>query len=703
MTRFTQYSDSPHHAVNLTVGNQYVFRVAQTGDMAAGETPLWSEWSGAITVQSVDTEFTPDGDLDLGDAKILYSNVYPTLADLPPAADYHGMFAHVHDYDGAGTGAAFYAHAGDWVRIADAGDLPTSLVRTLNGLTGAVTLSGDDGITVSQSGNQLTVKSSQTFTTLNGESGDLSLVAGDNIEVLTKDGVISISSTNHTTLNNLSGNITLSGNGLIEVKTDGQNITIYADNLPDTSLSAITLAGHGLRPDDSAQLELADDPPRDVSLLGFAEDGLRAVFSRQATADTDRAGTAPTYEVEFLPVGNIPSVIVADQVGEANRTLSVQGLVEAGQRWAELGVSSDNGTTWSTRRLTLEDDSGVVTLRSPPPGSLRSGERLLRVRGADTASNLASAQYGDNFTANYDVAGYHSPKILQSQCSGSGVSVVGVLAEEDLARTELDLAAANLRVGWLPDGGTATYSTTASTASGWLEYFAYTQQRNGNSTVFSSELTATPEGWGSLVARVEGDEGVGDVQIVSDIFFNFAGNYTLPKPPQADSTVFLVAAGATATNLPAGVTAGSFYGAIATRRDSPLSMFLAYHPDSSQEFEFEGGTASEITLNAQMAASDDGTALVIVEADGMYPRNDGNTNWTYTTEPTLAIEITDPSGNTVATQTATPVAGEATEVAVTCNLLADTVYAVTVTISHSNGSRALVPQVRVRSDQGGAK
>ncbi len=41
--------------------------------------------------------------------------LYSTLAELPDAATYHGMFAHVH-----GENASYYAHAGAWVKIADA-------------------------------------------------------------------------------------------------------------------------------------------------------------------------------------------------------------------------------------------------------------------------------------------------------------------------------------------------------------------------------------------------------------------------------------------------------------------------------------------------------------------------------------------------------------------------------------------------------
>ena len=50
--------------------------------------------------------------------EILYSNVYSQLADLPDATTYHGMFAHVH-----ATGKAYYAHAGNWIELANQADI----------------------------------------------------------------------------------------------------------------------------------------------------------------------------------------------------------------------------------------------------------------------------------------------------------------------------------------------------------------------------------------------------------------------------------------------------------------------------------------------------------------------------------------------------------------------------------------------------
>lgn len=67
--------------------------------------------------------------------KLLYKNVYATIADLPSASTYHGMFAHVH-----ATGKAYFAHAGNWVALANESDIPvdvSDLTDTTNLLSGA--------------------------------------------------------------------------------------------------------------------------------------------------------------------------------------------------------------------------------------------------------------------------------------------------------------------------------------------------------------------------------------------------------------------------------------------------------------------------------------------------------------------------------------------------------------------------------------
>ena len=80
-------------------------------------------------------DLTIDGDTDFGSNKILYSNVYNNIGDLPPASTYHGMFAHVH-----ATGAAYFAHEGNWIELANLSD-------TIITLSSDSPLAGDGSLT----------------------------------------------------------------------------------------------------------------------------------------------------------------------------------------------------------------------------------------------------------------------------------------------------------------------------------------------------------------------------------------------------------------------------------------------------------------------------------------------------------------------------------------------------------------------------
>ena len=93
-------------------GNLDVTTYTMTTTTTDGDVAVVPNGAGKMTV---------DGDVDLRvngtTNKILFGNVYSTLGDLPSATDYHGMFAHVH-----GEGKAYFAHAGNWVPIANEAD-----------------------------------------------------------------------------------------------------------------------------------------------------------------------------------------------------------------------------------------------------------------------------------------------------------------------------------------------------------------------------------------------------------------------------------------------------------------------------------------------------------------------------------------------------------------------------------------------------
>lgn len=69
--------------------------------------------------QGLATTSTPTfAGADFGSNAITYSNLYATTGDLPSASTYHGMFAHVH-----ATGKGYFAHAGNWVELANQTDV----------------------------------------------------------------------------------------------------------------------------------------------------------------------------------------------------------------------------------------------------------------------------------------------------------------------------------------------------------------------------------------------------------------------------------------------------------------------------------------------------------------------------------------------------------------------------------------------------
>jgi hypothetical protein len=55
---------------------------------------------------------------NFGSSRLLYTNVWDTVNDLPSAASYHGMFVHVHT-----TGKAYYAHSGQWTELSTVASL----------------------------------------------------------------------------------------------------------------------------------------------------------------------------------------------------------------------------------------------------------------------------------------------------------------------------------------------------------------------------------------------------------------------------------------------------------------------------------------------------------------------------------------------------------------------------------------------------
>ena len=105
-------------------------------------TSRWVAGTGSAGLTDLVQDLTPQlgGNLDCNDKDITGGSLatiemqgatskirflYNALTDLPAAGDWHGMFAHVHT-----EGAAYFAHGGQWIKLANDDDIPTDTNTT---------------------------------------------------------------------------------------------------------------------------------------------------------------------------------------------------------------------------------------------------------------------------------------------------------------------------------------------------------------------------------------------------------------------------------------------------------------------------------------------------------------------------------------------------------------------------------------------
>lgn len=136
----------------------------------------WVPGSGASGLAEISEDTTPQlgGNLDINNNTIggtgtveVTGNtnkikfLYNALTDLPSATDWHGMFAHVH-----AEGAAYYAHAGQWIKLANDSDIPTDTNTTYT----QAAVADAQGVTL-------------RLTDSGGVQDDITIVAGANITI----------------------------------------------------------------------------------------------------------------------------------------------------------------------------------------------------------------------------------------------------------------------------------------------------------------------------------------------------------------------------------------------------------------------------------------------------------------------------------------------------------------------------------------
>ena len=223
----TQHASFTGAEGEVTIDTTKDTAVVHDGSQAGGRPLLREDMSNlpAGTIDNADvnasaaisgTKISPDfGSQDITTTgKIKFANVYATEGDLPSASTYHGMFAHVH-----ATGLAYYAHGGNWIKLAklDAPDFTGGIDVTGNVIASGNITANNGTMTVSGTAPKIefTETNDNPDYKLEANGGNLAIV--DTTNSATKFSIGSATTSINNNLDvasglDVTGNITSTGN-----------------------------------------------------------------------------------------------------------------------------------------------------------------------------------------------------------------------------------------------------------------------------------------------------------------------------------------------------------------------------------------------------------------------------------------------------------------------------------------------------------
>lgn len=253
------------------------------------------------------------------------------------------------------------------------GDLVASHT-TVNGLSGAVGISAGSNITVTQSGNTLTIASTASgsggVTTLNGLSGAVGVSAGTGIDVTLSGNTLTITNTvaagsNAATVTTTSTN---SASTFYPVLAGGAaGVTaLYVDNattpmsyVPSTgaltakSFNTTAVGGSSIAV-SATNLTLTDTAGSNTVSLDTS--GIASGNSLQLYSDTGIVLASPTAVEFFDPVGNAYDYFFPTTNGSPGQVLTTDGLGTLS--WGSNGVTGLIGGTG----ISVSSQTGNVTV-----------------------------------------------------------------------------------------------------------------------------------------------------------------------------------------------------------------------------------------------------------------------------------------------------------------------------------------------------
>tara|TARA_A200000159_G_scaffold163563_1_gene190212 strand:+ start:13 stop:1641 length:1629 start_codon:yes stop_codon:yes gene_type:complete len=190
-----------------------------TGDLSEGSNLYYTDARVDSRITANASGTITNADLDMNGNRVLFANVYATTGDLPSATTYHGMFAHVH-----ATGKGYFAHAGNWVELANASEVFDGNYTSLSGAPSFAS--------VATSGSYNDLSNTPTIPTNNNQlANGAGYVTTDTNTTYTAGNGLTLSGTEFLMSGGYTGNFTATG-----------DVTAYSDKRLKRNIETITNA-----------------------------------------------------------------------------------------------------------------------------------------------------------------------------------------------------------------------------------------------------------------------------------------------------------------------------------------------------------------------------------------------------------------------------------------------------------------------------
>ena len=321
--------------------------------------------------------------VDLNGKKILFANVYSTEGDLPSATDNHGMFAHVH-----ATGLAYFAHAGNWVKLAPySGNISGSaqLADAISGSTGELSASiALDIAAISAGGGEFGAGDSGSISSrlsgISGSTGELSAsIASDittnssslaarikTVEDLDRDDDLNFAgdSGGTLTIDMDSETLTIAGGNNITTAGSGNTLTITND------FTAAGISGSSTALSESLATAITNNSSSLATRIGSVENAQVAIVVTQASASA-------TWNMQHNLNTKYPTVTVYDANDNVVVPANIKGTSTTGSLLTfDAPIAGKASFTFGAGSASGSASTAAITSGSTHPGFSVSGHFL---------------------------------------------------------------------------------------------------------------------------------------------------------------------------------------------------------------------------------------------------------------------------------------------------------------------------------------